>query len=826
MKTIIKIILGIFFLIGLYGCPKPDNPYDEDYDPAKWTPSNFSATQQDNSIKLTWTQDEKRIDGFKIDRNVANSGIGNVASPSKTDNSWIDNNIIGGKLHEYILYAYAGNNQSNSVAASATPIIAAIVNTLPVSELAYTSAKLNGSVNANGTSTTVTFMYKKESETEWTSVDASPKTLTSNNLENVSAVVSNLSSGENYVFKIKAVSAAGTVESGTLTFKPPCPPPTVSGVTYTKISPSKVQVDGQVNANGVSTTAKFEYGKTTSYGQSVTATPPSVTGNTLTNVSAVLTGLDGNTKYYYQLVAESCGGSTIGKSIEGFFITDPNCVAPAISNLSSDNITSKSATLHGKVNAQGFSTQVVFEYGETLSLGSFVDASPSTVTGGTPTDVSATITELKAKTTYYWRIVAENCGGETKSDPIQPFETKCEKPTIITASATPTTNSAQLRGQVNANLFPTTVKFEYGETQAYGSSVTASPSTVTGISNTSVSANIYSLKPNANYFGKLVAENCGGKEEKPFTFSTIPCTKPTASITSVTKNTGSSVIVSGEVNASGFTTTVMVDYGKTTSYGLSKYTTPPTVTGISTVSATISGLELSTTYYFRISAENCGGETNSSYRAYTTSNEDEFTDSRDSKKYGRVKIGNQIWMSDNLAYLPLASNPANPNTDANPYYYVYGYTGTSATAAKAQPNYSNYGVLYNWYAARTGCPSGWHLPTDDEWKTLEQYAGMPLSIANNIGLRGTNEGQKLKAASGWKTNTGTDIYKFTALPGGYHSTGTTGFLTLTENGYWWTNSSEASGAWYRRMEYGRNDIYRYTWAGLYYGFSVRCVQNQ
>jgi uncharacterized protein (TIGR02145 family) len=183
-------------------------------------------------------------------------------------------------------------------------------------------------------------------------------------------------------------------------------------------------------------------------------------------------------------------------------------------------------------------------------------------------------------------------------------------------------------------------------------------------------------------------------------------------------------------------------------------------------------------------------------------------------------------MSDNLAYLPLASNPANPNTDANPYYYVYGYTGTSATAAKAQPNYSNYGVLYNWYAARTGCPSGWHLPTDDEWKTLEQYAGMPLSIANNIGLRGTNEGQKLKAASGWKTNTGTDIYKFTALPGGYHSTGTTGFLTLTENGYWWTNSSEASGAWYRRMEYGRNDIYRYTWAGLYYGFSVRCVQNQ
>jgi phosphodiesterase/alkaline phosphatase D-like protein len=307
----------------------------------------------------------------------------------------------------------------------------------------------------------------------------------------VAAAISNISPCENYVFKVKAVSAAGTVESTTLTFKLDGPKPTVSGVTATNISSFKEQLDGQVNANGVPTTVKCEYGKTNSYGQSVTATPPSVTGNTLTNVSVTLTGLDGGTKYYFRLTAESCGGTTYG---EGSFTTDPSCVAPAISNLSVSNITATSATLKGKVNAQGFSTQVVFEYGETVSLGSFVDGSPSTVTGGSPTDVSATLTGLNAKKIIYWRIVAENCGGETKSDPLQQFETACLSPTIITASVTTTVNSAQLKGQVNANSFSTTVKFEYGETITYGSSITASPSPVTGNSNTSVSANISGLK--------------------------------------------------------------------------------------------------------------------------------------------------------------------------------------------------------------------------------------------------------------------------------------------------------------------------------------------
>jgi uncharacterized protein (TIGR02145 family) len=101
-----------------------------------------------------------------------------------------------------------------------------------------------------------------------------------------------------------------------------------------------------------------------------------------------------------------------------------------------------------------------------------------------------------------------------------------------------------------------------------------------------------------------------------------------------------------------------------------------------------------------------------------------FTDSRDGKTYKTVKIGDQWWMAENLAWLP-AVNPVNDNSSTEKYYYVSGYNGTDVSAAKATQNYTTYGVLYNWPAAMNGaagsdanpssvqgaCPAGWHIPS-------------------------------------------------------------------------------------------------------------------
>ena len=169
-----------------------------------------------------------------------------------------------------------------------------------------------------------------------------------------------------------------------------------------------------------------------------------------------------------------------------------------------------------------------------------------------------------------------------------------------------------------------------------------------------------------------------------------------------------------------------------------------------------------------------------------------FTDSRDGKTYKKVVIGGQTWMAENLNY-PMESSVCYENK-----------TEYCAT----------YGRLYNWSTAMEACPAGWHLPTDDEWKTLVKYAG------------GENTaGKKLKSTSDWIDNgNGTDEYLFSALPGGGGNSG--GYFDAAGYyGYWW--SSTEGGAW---SAWARLIFCSYENVGRYNGGkgalnSVRCVQD-
>jgi uncharacterized protein (TIGR02145 family) len=100
-----------------------------------------------------------------------------------------------------------------------------------------------------------------------------------------------------------------------------------------------------------------------------------------------------------------------------------------------------------------------------------------------------------------------------------------------------------------------------------------------------------------------------------------------------------------------------------------------------------------------------------------------LVDPRDGHIYNARKIGNHIWFTENLVYLPMVSPPG-LGSDSQGFYYVYDYQGIDLALAKASENYTTYGVLYNWTAAGTACPDGWHLPGDDEWKNMETYLGM------------------------------------------------------------------------------------------------------
>lgn len=190
------------------------------------------------------------------------------------------------------------------------------------------------------------------------------------------------------------------------------------------------------------------------------------------------------------------------------------------------------------------------------------------------------------------------------------------------------------------------------------------------------------------------------------------------------------------------------------------------------------------------------------------------TDCRDNHTYKTVAIGTQTWMAENLAYLP-GVNAKSDNSSIVAKYYVYSYDGTSVSDIKASRNYTTYGVLYNWAAAGSACPSGWHLPSSAEWTTLESYEG-----------GSSTAGTSLKATSGWERYSGIsnlDTYGFSALPGGYYYG--LDFTHAFQFGYWWTATEiDATDAYYRRMYCGDADVHSYSNSkGL--GFSVRCVQN-
>ena len=207
-----------------------------------------------------------------------------------------------------------------------------------------------------------------------------------------------------------------------------------------------------------------------------------------------------------------------------------------------------------------------------------------------------------------------------------------------------------------------------------------------------------------------------------------------------------------------------------------------------------------------------------------------FQDARDNKYYGWVKIGTQIWMSENLAWLPSVSGPAT-ESNSTPYYYVYGYNGTSVSAAKAEANYTTYGVLYNWAAAMNGsasssaspsgvqgaCPSGWHLPSDAEWSQLTLYCGTIDNAGAKLKTTGTSQ---------WDTpNTGADnAYGFNGTPAGIREA-TGAFNFIRKYALYWSSTQQTSTNANRiQLRYDNAATNPYDDAKEY-GFSVRCIKN-
>lgn len=170
-----------------------------------------------------------------------------------------------------------------------------------------------------------------------------------------------------------------------------------------------------------------------------------------------------------------------------------------------------------------------------------------------------------------------------------------------------------------------------------------------------------------------------------------------------------------------------------------------------------------------------------------------FVDPRDGQVYPVVRIGGQTWLARDLSYQAAAS-------------YCYG-----DSPGACPPN----GRLYPWDVAVHACPAGWHLPSEEEWRTLERHLGMAESELAAEGFRGTDQGASLRA--GGDSGFDSRITGYRRPDGSYARRG-------ERSAYWLATPADDDAAWHRDLRSDDGRIYRSA-VPKGYALSVRCLEG-
>ncbi len=224
------------------------------------------------------------------------------------------------------------------------------------------------------------------------------------------------------------------------------------------------------------------------------------------------------------------------------------------------------------------------------------------------------------------------------------------------------------------------------------------------------------------------------------------------------------------------------------------------------------GLTANTNYTYRVVSFNAVGT------SLTYSNEWSINTGGNIPTGSTVTICSQVWMIKNLDVTTYRNGDAIPQvTDATAWANLT--TGAWCYYNNDAANGPIYGKLYNWYAVndvRGLAPSGYHVPSDAEWTTLETCLG-GSSVAGGA--------MKEVGIAHWLTpNTGaTNSSGFTGLPGGFRD-GSGTFGVISRIAFWWSSTGVQSTAWYRFIDCNNSNFYSAN-ISKNSGFSVRCVKD-
>ncbi len=215
----------------------------------------------------------------------------------------------------------------------------------------------------------------------------------------------------------------------------------------------------------------------------------------------------------------------------------------------------------------------------------------------------------------------------------------------------------------------------------------------------------------------------------------------------------------------------------------------------------------------------------------------------DGNEYEALLLGNQCWMAENIKATHYSDGTAIDHVTSDySWMNLSNYSKAYCYYYNQQYNFDIYGAMYTWAGAMNGasvsstvpsgvqgiCPTGWHVPSDEEWKMLEGFAdtyyGYPSPEWDAIGDRGYNAGDRLRSEDYYIYGEGSDVYGFNVLPGGSRSENGS-FSSKSYGAFFWTTSEGYSSIYYRKFWASHDDIYRGYTSLKKRGFYVRCVMD-
>jgi uncharacterized protein (TIGR02145 family) len=323
------------------------------------------------------------------------------------------------------------------------------------------------------------------------------------------------------------------------------------------------------------------------------------------------------------------------------------------------------------------------------------------------------------------------------------------------------------------------------------------------------------------YFYRIRSFNDAGDSDPSNPAKATTCIKPDVRTDGIVNFGTTIVTLAGHVNSPYNPATVTFEYGTDLEFDSSVTAQgSPIITDFESyqeVIAEVTGLSPNTTYYFRVSAVNCGGNAVGDTLSFIT-DPYEVYDANDNV-YHVVRIGTQLWMKENLkATLTMdGSGPVPLITDGTEWSNL---TSSGYCWYNNDERYKDiYGALYNWYAVNNEelCPIDMHIATEGDWRILTNYLGGEIVAGGKMKETGFDHWQDPNTDA-------TNISGFTALPGG-HRTNFGIYSEIKLGGYWWTSSPDSDAdAWMRAVTYDGSGLLRF-YNSKNYGYSVRCIRD-